>query len=230
MFWQEDNKKGGYKVPDHVLDLLFSIECREIPVDHAHALGDALKQALPEIAQDDRIAVHTIHVAGTQNGWERPEHSPEARLIVSRRTKLTLRVPRERAEAIKAKLEGATLDLGGCQVRLGKAKERLLSKQSAQFSRYVACNDGEDEDAFLQRIAAELEHRGIHLRKALCGKTTPIHTPDGPIQTRSLMIADLKPEEAVKLQESSVGTGREMGLGIFLPHKGIEAIKESSDD
>lgn len=230
MLWQEDDKKAGFQVPDDIIDLLFSIECREIPVDHAHALGAALEQVLPEIAEDERIGVHTIHTAGSQNGWERPEHSPDNRLILSRRTKLTLRVPRERAEEIKSRLEGARLNLGGCEVRLGKAKERLLSKQATLFSRYVACDPAEDEDAFLQRIADELAERGIRIRKALCGKSTPIHTPQGAVLTRSLMIADLKPEDAVKLQQRGIGTGRGMGLGIFLPHKGIDAVKESTDD
>jgi len=230
MLWQDDDKKTAYQVPDDILDLLFEIRCREIPVDHAHALSQALVEVLPEIIEDERIAVHTIHVAGSQNGWERPEHSPNERLIVSRRTKLTLRVPKERADEIRAKLDGTTLELNGCVVTLGKAKERLLSKQSTLFSRYVACDPAEDEDAFLRRVADELAKRGIRIRKALCGKSTPIHTPDGPMYTRSLMIADLAPEDAVSLQQSGLGEGREMGLGIFLPHKGIDAVKQAGDD
>ena len=230
MFWQDEEKKSGFQVPDTIVDLLFSIECREIPVDHAHALSRELKRAMPEIDSDDRIAVHTIHVAGSQNGWERPDHSPDERLIVSRRTKLTLRVPRERANEVRTRLEGATLDLDGCTVKIGKARERLLSKQGTVFSRYVACRPGEDEARFLQRMADELAGLGIRVRKALCGKTTTIHTPDGPVHSRSLMLADLTPEEAVRLQEIGLGPGRDMGLGIFLPHKGIEAVKESEND
>jgi len=230
MLWQDDDKKPDFKVPETIVDLLFDIQCREIPVDHAHALAREMRVALPEIEEDTRIAVHTIHVAGSQNGWERPEHSPEARLIVSRRTKLVLRVPKERAREIQDKLHGTSLDLDGCKLTLGKAKERLLSKQGTLFSRYVVCNPDEDENAFLQRVADELAKRGIRIRKALCGKSTPIHTPEGPLNTRSLMIADLRPEDAVRLQESGLGEGREMGLGIFIPHKGIDAVKQAGDD
>ena len=230
MFWQEDDKPKAFEVPDDIVDLVFDIQCRELPVDHAHDLAAAIRAHLPDIEDDDRLGVHSIHLAGSQNGWERPDPKLGQNLILSRRTKLTLRVPKERAEAIKARLEGARLDVGGCELRLGKAKERLLSKQGVLFSRFVQCDPAEDEDAFLQRIADELARRGIRIRKALCGKSTPIHTPDGPLHTRSLMIADLKPEDAVKLQQRGVGKGREMGLGIFLPHKGIEAVKESSED
>lgn len=230
MFWQDDDKKPEFQVPDNVVDLLFNIECREIPVDHAYALSIALKQALPEIGQDERIAVHTIHVAGSQNGWERPAHSPGERLILSRRTKLTLRAPRERAEEIKARLDGTTLDIDGCALTIGKARERLLSKQGTVFSRYVVCEPDEDEMIFLERMAGELARLGIRVRKAMCGKTTSIHTPDGPVYTRSLMLADLTPEESVRLQQAGLGPGRDMGLGIFLPHKGIEAVKKAGNE
>jgi len=230
MFWQDDDKKPEFSVPDNVVDLLFSIEAREIPVDHAHALSDAIKKALPEMTEDTRIGVHTIHVAGSQNGWERPDHSPDERLVVSRRTKLTLRVPKALAGEIQERLLGTTLDLGGCTLTIGKAKERLLSKQGTVFSRYVTCEPDEDEMRFLERVAGELAGLGIKVRKALCGKTTAIHTPDGPVYTRSLMLADLSPEEAVRLQETGLGPGRDMGLGIFLPHKGIDAVKQAGDD
>ena len=230
MFWQDEVSKHEFQVPDAIVDLLFDIECREIPVDHAHVLSRELKKAVPEIGEDERIAVHTIHVAGSQNGWERPAHSPAERLVVSRRTKLTLRVPKDRAEDIKARLDGATLDLDGCTLTVGKAKERLLSKQGTVFSRYVACAADEDEMGFLERVAAELGDLGVRVRKAMCGKTTAIHTPGGPVYTRSLMLADLTPEEAVKLQEKGLGPGRDMGLGIFLPHKGIDAVKKAGDD
>lgn len=229
MFWEEDKKKATFQVPDSIVDLLFSIECREIPVDHAHALGEALRDAVPEIGEDDRIAVHTIHAAGSQNGWERPAHGREEHLVLSRRTKLTLRVPKEQAEAIQQRLAGQTLDVDGCSLKIGKAKERLLSAQGTLFARYVACEPGEDEMHFLERMSEELAGMGIQVRKALCGKTTPIHTPQGPVETRSLMLADLPPEEAVRLQETGLGPGRDMGMGVFLPHKGIDAVKTAEE-
>ena len=42
MFWQEE-KAPVAKIPDNVVDLLFSIECRTLPVDHAQPLADALR-------------------------------------------------------------------------------------------------------------------------------------------------------------------------------------------
>lgn len=230
MFWQDEKKPGEFKVPQNVVDLLFTIQCREIPVDHNHALSVALRDAIPEIADDDRIGVHTIHVAGSQNGWERPAHNTDERLLLSRRTKLALRVPKERADEISRQLLGKTIDIDGCELRIGAAKERLLSAQGTLFARYVACEFDEEEMHFLQRMSEELSKLGIEVRKALCGKSIPIHTPQGPINTRSLMLANLSPQEAVRLQETGLGPGREMGLGIFLPHKGIDAVKTAEDE
>jgi CRISPR-associated protein Cas6 len=229
MFWQEDDDNTT-RDQSEVIDLLFDIQCREIPVDHAHALSTALREHLPDIGDESGIGVHTIHVAGSQNGWERPEFSREQRLLTSRRTKLTLRVPREKAAEIREQLHDKTLRLEDCEIRIGKAKEKELSKQGTIFSRYVQCLPDEEEMAFLERMAGELRQHGIKVRKALCGKTTMVYTPEGEVATRSLMLADLKRDESLLLQEVGLGPGREMGLGIFIPHKGIEAVKKLDDD
>ena len=230
MFWEEDDKLKEDQVPENIIDLLFTIKCREIPVDHAHALSVALKKILPVIEEDERISIHTIHVAGSQNGWERPEFSTEERILLSHRTKMMLRVPKERAAEIKAQLNGTAIDLQECRLEIGKAKEKPLSKQTTIFSRYVRCEPDEEEMAFLERVVGELKSRGIKARKMLCGKTTELHTPDGPVATRSLMLADLSLEDSIRLQEEGLGPGRDMGCGIFIPHKGIDAVKESHDD
>ena len=50
------------------------------------------------------------------------------------------------------------------------------------------------------------------------------------VMTRSLMLAELQPEESIRLQEDGLGPLRHMGCGIFIPHKGIEAVKKTVDD
>lgn len=230
MFWQEETSRDQFQVPDAIVDLVFSIDCRELPVDHAYALSYALRRALPWIADDDRIGVHAVHVAGSQNGWERPVHGSDQRLVLSRRTKLAIRVPSERRDALQGELEGATLDVAGCALTVGKGKIRPLSKQTTLFSRYVVIPGEQDENAFLHWAAAELKKRDIRVRKALCGKATSLQTPEGPLPTRSLMLADLTLEESLRLQQEGLGSHRHMGCGIFIPHKGIDAVKKSEDD
>ena len=229
MFWNDDKPQKEFIPPDDTIDLLFSISCREIPVDHVHALSTALKEEIPEHFENSDIAVHSIHVAGSQNGWERPDFNTDEHLILSHRTKLTLRVPKHSAAEIQQRLHGVALDIGGCELVIGKAKIKSLSTQGTLFSRYIQCLENEDENQFLQRMAAELEKLGITIKKALCGKTTLLHSPQGEILTRSLMLADLTAEESVKLQQHGLGAGREMGCGIFIPHKGIDAVEKIED-
>jgi CRISPR-associated protein Cas6 len=232
MFWQEEENKQEFKVPDDVQDLLFDIQCRELPVHHIHALSEALLGALPWLADESQAAIHEIHVAGSQNGWERPDPTLGQKLILSRRTKLTLRLPKHRVGEAQQRLQGATLDVAGHPMTVGKAKPKPLSKQGTIFARYLVLQEGEAEDemAFLQRMVAELGKRNIRVKKAMPGKTSDIQTPDGPIATRSLMIADLSIQESVSLQQQPLGEHRLLGCGIFLPHKGIDAVKQAGDD
>ena len=229
MFWEEQGEQRAPAQPLDTIDLLFSIDCRELPVDHAHELSAAVLLALPWLAEEPRAAVHLIHVAGSQNGWERPSEEDGQKLCLSKRTKFTLRVPLERLEQAQ-QLTGTSLDIGGHPLRVGKSKTRPLSRLGTIFSRYVVCQPGEDEDAFLQRVAGELRPQGITMRKALCGKETRLQTPGGPLHTRSLLLADLNPEDSLQLQRFGLGPHRLMGCGIFLPHKGIEAVKKLEDD
>jgi CRISPR-associated protein Cas6 len=228
MYWQEDQTDRPFEVPDDIVDVLFSIECKRLPVDHAHALSAALHSVVPWLGTEPGAAVHNIHVAGSQNGWERPEHGGDQHLIPSRRTKLIIRVPKGRVADLEVALCGTTLDLAGCPMTIGPAKTRGLSKESTLFSRQVVSRAGDDEDAFLTWAVAELRPLGITVRKAVCGKELVLETPEGPLRNRSLMLADLSPEEAVRLQQVGLGPRRDLGCGIFIPHKGVDSAKKGS--
>jgi CRISPR-associated protein Cas6 len=223
MFWQEEDETQGLATPDDVVDVLFALACRSIPVDHVHSLSRALLEAAPWLAEPG-CGIHSIHVAGSQNGWERPAHGGDQHLLLSRRTKLSIRVPKDRVDALKQALEGRTLDLDGVALGIGSGKPRPLTKEGTLFARYVAGPAALDEEGFLRWAADALGEMDIRVRKALCGKTTPLAAPDGPIETRSLMLADLTPEESLRLQQQGLGPHRAMGCGLFIPHKGIAAV------
>jgi CRISPR-associated protein Cas6 len=231
MYWTDEKRPADFAVPDDVVDVVFGIDCRELPVDHAHSLSAAIRATAPWIGGDERVGIHTVHVAGSQNGWERPAHGTQTRLLLSRRTKLTIRAPKEAVERLTQDLCGAVLDVDGCRLALRDAHTRLLSKQGTLQARYVVAESAdESEDAFLRRMARELAALDIRLRRALSGKTNLLATPAGPIATRSLMVADLSPDEAVRLQRHGLGPLRHMGCGIFIPHKGIDSVRGTDDD
>lgn len=229
MFWQEDDTEIPSQVRHDVVDVLFSVDCKRLPVDHAHALSAALENAVPWTADKDAgVGVHTVHVAGSQNGWERPSHGTDQFLMLSKRTRLAIRVPADRAEVLIRELDGKRLDVAGCPLVVGTGKIRPLTAETTLFARYVVGPAADSEEAFLAWAVRELEEDDIRVRKALCGKTTPLATPSGMLSTRSLMLASLSPQESLRLQHRGLGPHRTMGCGIFIPHKGIDAVGKGS--
>jgi CRISPR-associated protein Cas6 len=198
-----------------------------LPVDHAYALSQAIQRALPWFAQEESAGLHTIHVAESGNGWMRPD-DPNALLHFSRRTKLTLRLPKHRIEDA-GKLTGQTLDIDGKPLRVEKSVVRPLSTITTLFSRYIVIRDGTDEDVFLQDAMALFHKMGVRPKKMLCGMEHVIATPERTIRARSLMLADLAVEESVKLQQQGLGMDRKLGCGLFIPHKDIREVKPVLD-
>ena len=58
----------------------------------------------------------------------------------------------------------------------------------------------------------------------LCGKSHAINTPEKTLKTRHLMIADLDNDTSIKIQQLGLGEAKELGCGLFLPHKGIKSL------
>lgn len=228
MFWTEDREEDkAFKVPDDIVDLSFAVRCKTLPLDHAYALSQVLQAELPWIADEAEAGVHLIHVAESGNGWYRPQ-AGDALLHLSRRTRMMLRVPKHRIEGARS-LEGRVLVIDGYPLEvLGDATVKQLSALSTLFARHVVMADaGMSEADFLDYVVSELTALAIPVRKILCGKSHDLRTPAENIHTQSVMVADLEPEAAVQLQQKGIGPGRKMGCGLFLPHKGIKAVKET---
>lgn len=223
MFWEEDKEQEKFVVPDDVVDLVFTMDCRCLPVEHAYSLSQAIQQHLSWFADEPHAALHTIHGAASGNGWVRPEE-PGALLHLSKRTRFTLRVPKHRIEDAR-QLEGRTLNIEGYSLTLKQATQRALSDITTVFTRALAVPAPiTTEEEALSWVVEKLGELGIRPRKMLCGTEHFIKTPAEPVQTRSLMIADLEPEESVRLQMHGLGLYRELGCGVFIPHKDINEI------
>jgi CRISPR-associated protein Cas6 len=222
MFWQEDIQKEFFTVPDNVVDVAFHIDCRTLPVDHAHALSSAVRRALPWFGDDPSDGLHLIHVADSGNGWERPSDAA-ALLYLSRRTPLVLRLARHRVENARA-LSGQTLDVAGHPMTVGEAKIVPLSPVSTLYARYIVVPDGQDEGQFVAAAVQQMQALGLHFKKVLAGMQHHFDTPDGPVFVRSLMVADLPPQDAVTLQERGLGPRRSLGCGLFIAHKSINKV------
>jgi CRISPR-associated protein Cas6 len=211
-----------------VVDLAFKVSCPTLPLDHAYALSTQLLLRLPWLADEQHAGIHLIHGAASGNGWYRPEDTANELLHLSRRTRLRLRVPSHRLESAQ-QLIGQTLDVAGHALTLGEASVCKLSSLSTLFSRYVIDAGSADENEFLEQAAAGLQQIGIPCRKMLSGMSHTMQFPDGPVHTRSLMVAELEPEQSVRLQQLGLGAGRMIGCGLFLPQKGIKPVNDSKE-
>jgi CRISPR-associated protein Cas6 len=228
MYWEEDKQAEKTYVTDDVVDLVFSIQCKCLPVDHVHGLSESVQKVLPWLRDETNAGVHSIHVAASGNGWLRPEN-PDELLYLSRRTKLELRVPGHRVEEARS-LEGQTLNVAGHSLEINAATVRPLSTITILLCRYLATDKNtEDESQVLDDVAGQLKSLGITPRKILFGTENFIHTPSGPIRTRSLMLANLEIEESLILQRKGLGPHRHLGCGLFIPHKHINDLRAEQD-
>jgi CRISPR-associated protein Cas6 len=209
-----------------IVDAVFAIACRCLPVDHAYALQQAIEDALPWFAQEPRAGLHTVHGAASGSGWMRPEGA-DALLQLSHRAKLALRLPGHRLEDAAALL-GRTLQVAGWPLHVEKMALRPLSRITTLFSRCVVLAAGE-EAAFVIAATAELGALGIKPATMVCGRVTPIATPSETFQSRSLMLAGLTREQSLLLQQSGLGAGRKLGCGLFIPHKDIGDLQSRPD-
>jgi CRISPR-associated protein Cas6 len=226
-FWQEEKDDASpYSVPEDIVDLSFRVSCQTLPLDHAHALSRALLEALPWLRDEAGAGIHLIHGAESGNGWIRPE-GPDDVLYLSRRTRLTLRLPHTRLEDA-TRLSGETLDVAGNDLTLGETSVRNLSSLTTIFSRYVTVEDTDvnDEMAFLQAVTVLLADMGIRAPRMMAGRVHSFRLAREILAARSLMLDGLEIEDSVRLQQEGLGGRRLLGCGLFLPHKGIEAVRK----
>jgi len=211
-----------------VLDAVFAIECRSLPVDHAYALSAAIQAALPWFADEPQAGLHTVHGAASGAGWQRPE-GEDAQLQLSRRTKLVLRLPGHRM-ADAAALSGRTLDVAGSAMRVGRLSARPLLRIASLFSRSVMFEGVADEDAFVAAANEALRALGVEAATMLCGRDVTLATPQGSYRTRSLMLTVATPAQSLALQRQGLGEARKLGCGVFIPHKDVGDLRARQED
>ena len=229
MRWQEESDGETAAIAADAVDVAYRLSGRWLPVDHACALRAAVVRILPWLEDEPAAGIHSIHGAASGNGWERPGRDTGELLSLSRRTRLVLRVPVRRAEATSGLCE-RRLVVGGCEVVTGARQPRPLKPAGTVFARYVMDEEGGGEERFVERVASALEALSVSPRKLLCGRSHRIVSAQRALTARSLMIADLGPEESLAVQCRGIGPGRLLGCGLFVPHKDIGPVRRSAGD
>ncbi len=223
MYWEDQKEqKKQYVVPDKIIDLSFKVQCKQLPLDHAHSLSQTIQNELPWLKDEPQAGIHLIHGAESGNGWIRPQE-PDALLILSRRTRFALRIPKNRLQDA-SELAGRKLNIEDSTLVLSEPHEKLLTPITTIFARHIITEDVKDEEGFLNQSAEQLAKEGIKVKKMMSGRAHVLRLPNQYLHTRSLMIDGLELDESIHLQQHGLGDGRMIGCGIFLPHKGIDAV------
>jgi len=195
-----------------VVDLLFEVGGSVLPADCAYALARAVVGILPWLEQEPGAGVHPFKAAPTDRGT----------LLVSRRSRLTLRIPRARVADAGA-LTGQTLDIAGQPLRVGPAQPRELAPFATLYSRFVDTG-AVDEARFVEDVAALLRELGSPC-KFLCGQRRRARAAEDDISGYSVMLHEVPREQSVYLQQRGLGRHRLLGCGILVPHKSIRAVR-----
>lgn len=219
MHWNEEHAEETIAIPEDVIDLVFEIRCKTLPVDHAYALFEGLAPLLPWLRDEPFAGIHPIHVAESSHGWTRPE-GPDDLLHLSRRTALILRVPQGRVDEAMS-LVGRTISVAGHELQIKGTTVRHLSPGTTLFSRRVVSETHETEEDFVKRTLDALHRMGVHPKKILPGREGLIRTPGERLRVRRLSVEVTKVAEAFALQRHGIGPYRHLGCGIFIPHKAM---------
>lgn len=197
--------------PCPTVDLLFPISGQFLPRDHAQDLKDALCQAWPWLESEPLAGIQGIKLV--------PGLDPMA--MLSRRTRLLLRLSRQRATEL---LSGPTMTLqvAGQALQVDVPHVRELVPHTTLYAYRVAAADA-DEVAFMAGVTRALTELGVGGER-VCGKRQQLSLTSGVVTTFSLMLHGLAPEPSLHLQLHGIGSHRLLGCGIFIPHKSAAAV------
>ncbi len=225
--WTESENKHMSEA-SKMIDVAYRINCKTLPFDHAYELSKEITKLLPWLVEDKLSGIHTLHGPDSGNGWMRAE---DEEIFLSQRTRLIIRMPKEKVELAK-QLENQILEVLGNKIKIGKSNVKPFLVVRDLICRFVLNHEDvcENENEFLSKMINELNSFEISIKKVICGRTKNL-TIDGKKRSgRSIMIADLSKENSVRLQDIGVGEGRIFGCGIFLPHKSIDAVANFKED
>ncbi len=198
-------------IGDEAIDVVFPLEGQALPRGHAHALQQALCAVSPWLETDPVAGIHPVKLV--------PGSAVPA--LLSRRARLLLRVASRRMDDLMA-LAGIELTVAGHALRLGAPHRHELIPHRTLYAYRVAA-DSADEVAFMAAVAEELAGMAVGGER-VCGKHQTLEVDGNRMDTFSLMLHALAPEQSLRLQRSGLRAHRLMGCGIFVAHKSAAAV------
>ncbi len=194
--------------PDMV-DVAFELFAASLPAHFEWPIYRQLVRRAPWLAGERAAGMHPLRTTADADG----------RHLLARRTRLVVRMPRDRACSASV-LEGASLDLGGDdRVRLGVGTLRPLAPAPTLYSPHVVTGDA-DEARFCANVRAQLAALGIRA-SIVCGRRSHVRLDGRDDVAFGLAVHSLDDSSSLRLQSAGLGDARAIGCGLFVPHKTI---------
>jgi CRISPR-associated protein Cas6 len=195
-----------------MVDIAFGFSAQALPAGFEWPLYLAVAALAPWISDSPHSGVHPLRGSRLADGG----------LLVARRAKLTVRMPRDRACAASV-LEGTTLEVGRTKVKVGQGTFRTFRPAPTLYSPRVVMG-ADQEDAFCARVESALDRLAIR-RSFMCGRRVEV-TFDGRAHAAfSVAVHGLDEAQSLLLQGAGLGAGHPVGCGLFVPHKTITGLE-----
>lgn len=195
-----------------MVDIAFDFSAQALPAGFEWPLYLAVAELAPWIADSPHAGVHPLRGSRLADGG----------LLVARRAKLTVRMPRDRACSASV-LEGATLALGRASARVGQGTFRKFRPSPTLYSPRVVLG-ADQEDAFCAGVESALDRLAIR-RSFLCGRRVEVMFDGRAHAAFSVAVHGLDEAQSLLLQAAGLGAGRSVGCGLFVPHKTITGLE-----
>lgn len=198
-------------LPD-MIDMVFDLEGGTLPAAYRFALWTALLRLVPKLAEEKLVGVLPLRSTVNNQG-----------MLLAKRAKLVMRLPKVLAESAASSLTGQQLDIAGSAMHVGAAKTRPIQPYPTIHAQLVTGSS--DEVLFVEDIMKQMGELGVS-GKLICGKRLSVNGGQRSIDGYSLVLHDLKPEASLQLQYAGLGEDRQFGCGIFVPYKVITGLSE----
>jgi CRISPR-associated protein Cas6 len=195
---------------DHVVDLFFHVQGKEVPVDHGYTLYSAISRIL-ESGEENKW-LHNADNVGLLP--IRGHYAGQGKLMLDQHARFGLRLPVNLIPKV-LRLAGKRLDVNGEALRVGVSTTSALIPAPVLYAHIVTTKNGEDEarfDAEVQRQLSALDIKGKPAR----GPRRIVTIKDKKVVGHSLLVSELTAEESIRLQEQGLGGRRKMGCGVFV--------------
>jgi len=205
----ESEMKASNIEAQDMVDVVFDLNGSSVPASYPFLLWSELLRCLPWLSDAGNAGVHPLR--GSVSGEN---------ILLSRRTKLILRLPSELAEQADS-LSGQQLNIDGSVLIVGKAKDRQLQAATTLHSYIV--ESSLDEVEFIADMKQKLQAMNIPCN-LICDKYRKINDGNKSLAGFGLVLHDLKPAASLQIQRAGLGGSRHLGCGIFVPFKAISGL------